>query len=117
MKRLMTAPFVVICALVLIVSSAVAEPAQSKQSKTECDPGKQGRSYSFKFSGYFKADLIYDRVRVTSGNYAIKEGIHYLTIQGMVETADTTAYAVVAVYEDRLKVLGVGREQDRVLRS
>jgi len=72
MKRLMTAPFVVICALVLVVSSAVAEPAQSKQSKTECDSGKQGQSYSFKFSGYFKADLIYDRARVTSGNYAIK---------------------------------------------
>ena len=50
------------------------------------------------------------------GNYAEKKGIHYLTVQGMVETRDTTAYAVVEVHGDRLRVIGVGREPSRVLK-
>jgi hypothetical protein len=30
-----------------------------------------GPAYAFKFSGYFKADFIYDQTRVNSGNYAL----------------------------------------------
>jgi len=51
-----------------------------------------------------------------AGNYAEKDGVHYLTLHGMVETPDTTAYAVVEVYRDHLRVIGHGREPDRVLR-
>jgi len=49
-----------------------------------------------------------------NGNYGIKEGIHYLTLKGMVDT-DQTSYAVINVYEDRLKVIGYGREENRIM--
>lgn len=50
-----------------------------------------------------------------AGNYGERNGVHYLTIRGMVETADTTAYAVIDVYGDRLVVHGRGREPSRTL--
>ncbi|MBS4192626.1 metallophosphoesterase [Bacillus sp. FJAT-49705] len=51
-----------------------------------------------------------------AGNYAVKNGIHYVNLKGMVETADTNSYSVVRVYKDRLEVDGYGRETDRVLK-
>lgn len=50
-----------------------------------------------------------------SGSYAKKRGIHYLTLQGMVETEEHNAYSIVEVYSDHLKVLGFGREPSRIL--
>ncbi len=50
-----------------------------------------------------------------SGNYAKKRGIHYLTLQGMVETENSNAYSIIEVYSDHLKVLGFGREPSRIL--
>ena len=50
-----------------------------------------------------------------AGGHAVKNGIHYLTVQGMVETADTTAYSVVRVEKDRLVIDGRGRQPDLVL--
>ena len=50
-----------------------------------------------------------------AGEYAEHNGLHYLTFKGMVETEDTTAYAVLDVYPDRLKVTGFGRESSRDL--
>jgi manganese-dependent ADP-ribose/CDP-alcohol diphosphatase len=49
------------------------------------------------------------------GGYVERGGIHYVVLQGMVETADTTAYATVDVYDDRIEVHGVGRATSRVL--
>jgi len=49
-----------------------------------------------------------------AGNYAVRGGVHYLTMQGMVDTP-STSYAVVEVAEGRLVVSGFGREHDRVL--
>lgn len=49
------------------------------------------------------------------GSYAKKRGIHYLSLQGMVETEDSNAYSIVEVYSDHLKVLGYGREPGRIL--
>ena len=49
------------------------------------------------------------------GEYAEHNGLHYLTFKGMVETENTTAYAVLDVYPDRLKVTGFGREPSRDL--
>ncbi|MFA5204660.1 MAG: metallophosphoesterase [Lentisphaeria bacterium] len=49
------------------------------------------------------------------GNYGEKRGIHYVTLHGLVETPDTTAYARVALYPDRLVVTGHGREPSRTL--
>ena len=48
------------------------------------------------------------------GTYGIKNGIHYLTLKGMVET-DDSAYSIIDVHQDELKVTGYGRESDRSL--
>jgi manganese-dependent ADP-ribose/CDP-alcohol diphosphatase len=48
------------------------------------------------------------------GNYGKKNGIHYLTLKGMVDT-EHNAYATVKVYHDRLEVEGYGREGYRVM--
>ena len=45
----------------------------------------------------------------------MKNGIHYLTVRGMVETEDTNAYAVVHVSDDRIEIDGRGRQPDQVL--
>ena len=50
-----------------------------------------------------------------AGNYGVRKGIHYLTLKGMVETADTTAYATVDPSTRSLNVDGVEREPDRTL--
>lgn len=51
-----------------------------------------------------------------AGNYAEKNGIHYVNFKGMVETADTNAYSIVRVHPNRLEIKGYGREQNRVLK-
>lgn len=50
-----------------------------------------------------------------AGNYSEKAGIHYLTLQGMVETPDTPAFAAITLHADHIEVNGFGREPDRVL--
>jgi manganese-dependent ADP-ribose/CDP-alcohol diphosphatase len=50
-----------------------------------------------------------------TGNYAFRSGIHYLTFQGIVETADRNAFAVVALKKDAIRVKGFGREPSRTL--
>jgi manganese-dependent ADP-ribose/CDP-alcohol diphosphatase len=49
------------------------------------------------------------------GLYGMHHGIHFLTLNGMVET-ETTAYAVCRIFNDRIEIEGYGREPDRVLR-
>lgn len=49
-----------------------------------------------------------------AGNYGQRDGIHYLTLKGMVDT-EKTSYAVIEVYPDRLVVKGFGRETEREL--
>jgi predicted phosphodiesterase len=51
-----------------------------------------------------------------AGNYGERNGVHYLTLQGVVETPDTTAYAEVVVHESSLEVIGRGREETRTLK-
>ena len=48
------------------------------------------------------------------GAYGMKEGIHYLTLKGMVET-ENSAYSIIHVHQDELKVTGYGSEFDRSL--
>ncbi len=50
-----------------------------------------------------------------AGNYGQKNGVHYVTFPGMVETERTTAFAVVHVQADSLRVVGHGRTPGRVL--
>jgi predicted MPP superfamily phosphohydrolase len=49
------------------------------------------------------------------GNYGRKGRTHYLTLQGMVET-EQTSYTRIQVYADSIKVIGFGREQNRTLK-
>lgn len=49
------------------------------------------------------------------GNYGVKNGIHYLTMNALVETSDTNSHAVIEVHDDYLKVIGYGREPSRLL--
>jgi predicted phosphodiesterase len=52
-----------------------------------------------------------------AGRYHEHQGIHYLNVKGMVETAKDTAYSVVKVYPDRLEIHGFGTEPKRALAS
>ena len=49
-----------------------------------------------------------------AGNYGQSDGIHYLTLKGMVDT-EQSSYSVIEVYADRLVVKGFGRETNRDL--
>ncbi|MGF6172381.1 metallophosphoesterase [Ensifer sp. 4252] len=49
------------------------------------------------------------------GNYGLLDGTHFVNIKGMVETPDTTAYAIVEIHADRMEIRGYGRETDRTL--
>ncbi len=49
------------------------------------------------------------------GNYEEQNGIHYLTLRGMVDTPNKNAFAIIEVYPDRLEVVGYGRELSRTL--
>ena len=48
------------------------------------------------------------------GKYGQKNGIHYLTLKGMVET-ESNAYSIIGIFQDSIKVIGYGRESDRSL--
>jgi len=48
------------------------------------------------------------------GKYGIKNGIHYLTCKGMVDTNET-AYSIIRVYPWHLKIEGYGRESNQTL--
>ena len=50
------------------------------------------------------------------GNFGEQEGLPFVTLRGMVETADTTAYATATLYADRLILTGHGRESSRELK-
>ena len=50
-----------------------------------------------------------------AGSYAVRGGIHFLTLRGLVETPDTSAFALIEVTPEGLRVRGWGREPDRIL--
>ena len=49
------------------------------------------------------------------GNYVAKEGIHYVTFQGMVLGREDTAYAIITLGKKEITIDGVGREPSRTL--
>jgi manganese-dependent ADP-ribose/CDP-alcohol diphosphatase len=51
-----------------------------------------------------------------AGDYILRNRVHYLTFQGMVETADRNAFAVVTLEKQTIVVKGFGREPDRDLK-
>lgn len=50
-----------------------------------------------------------------AGNYAERDGIHYVTFHGMVDTPASSAFAIVEIAGDRLEIQGFGREPSRSL--
>lgn len=50
-----------------------------------------------------------------AGNFGAVDGTYFVNFKGMVDTEDSTAYAIVSVYEDRLEITGFGRETSRTL--
>lgn len=50
-----------------------------------------------------------------AGNFGVVDGTYFINFKGMVDTEDTSAYAIVSVYEDRLDITGFGRETSRTL--
>jgi len=51
-----------------------------------------------------------------AGNYGELDGRHFVTFRGMVDTPDTSAYAIVTLHADRMEIAGFGREEKRTLR-
>jgi calcineurin-like phosphoesterase family protein len=49
-----------------------------------------------------------------AGHYGIHEGVHYLTLKGMVDTKQS-AYALARVYANRIEIEGFEREPSRTL--
>ncbi|BAU91311.1 metallophosphoesterase [Methylorubrum populi] len=49
------------------------------------------------------------------GNYIERDGIHYVNFHGMVDTPDSSAFAIVEIAGDRLEIQGFGREPSRSL--
>jgi hypothetical protein len=104
-----------------------------KRLRAACDAGEKVIIFSHfgiwpqgKFNLWNDTEMLgiieqYDCVKahinghVHEGDYGIKEGIHYLTMEGMMITPDTSAYAVIEVYPDFLKVDGYGRVPKRIL--
>jgi manganese-dependent ADP-ribose/CDP-alcohol diphosphatase len=50
-----------------------------------------------------------------AGAFGERNGVAYVTMKGMVETADTTAFATARLHADRLVLTGHGREPSREL--
>jgi len=50
-----------------------------------------------------------------AGNFGNVDGTYYVNFKGMVDTEDSSAYAIVSVYKDRLDITGFGRETSRTL--
>lgn len=48
------------------------------------------------------------------GDYALKNGVHYVTLKGMVYTNET-AYSIITIDPTHIKIKGFGREKDREL--
>jgi hypothetical protein len=51
-----------------------------------------------------------------AGAYVDSDGFHFLTLDGMVETESTNAYAYAELYRDRLEVVGFGRQESHTLK-
>ncbi len=50
-----------------------------------------------------------------AGNYAMKNGIHYINLKGMVDTENENAYSIITLTDSRIEITGFGREVTRSL--
>jgi len=51
-----------------------------------------------------------------NGDYAERDGVHYLTFKGMVDTESTSAFSNVHITTDSIRIQGHGREPNRGLK-
>jgi hypothetical protein len=51
-----------------------------------------------------------------AGGFALRDGVPFITLHGMVETPDTNAFATAKLYSDRIVISGTGREPSREIR-
>jgi hypothetical protein len=72
MKLLKTTAALALSAILLSAAGNALAEEKLKLGETEAKEDKKCTSYSFKFSGYFKADYSFDQARVSPGNYALK---------------------------------------------
>jgi hypothetical protein len=86
-----------VAALVLLMLGCFAVSAAA---------GDSGPSYTFKFSGYFKADFIYDQTRVNSGDYAL-----YVSERSPINAEDNDIMNITA-RETRFAVDFMWKEED-----
>lgn len=49
-----------------------------------------------------------------AGNYGKKNGVHFLTMKGMVDTEET-AYSIFKISDKQLEIVGFGRESSKIL--
>lgn len=49
------------------------------------------------------------------GSYAVKKGIHHLTLKAVLLTEHKNAFAIATAYPERIEIKGYGREESRVL--
>jgi 3',5'-cyclic AMP phosphodiesterase CpdA len=50
-----------------------------------------------------------------AGGYAVRSGVHHVTVKGVVEAPEAGAYGLIELYPDRLREIGVGAEPSREL--
>jgi manganese-dependent ADP-ribose/CDP-alcohol diphosphatase len=50
-----------------------------------------------------------------AGNYILENGIHFITMQGMVDTENENAFSIVSFSDDKIEIEGMGRETSRSL--
>lgn len=48
------------------------------------------------------------------GGYEMKDGIHYLSLQGMVQ-GEQNSYVIAEIYKDKIVIKGHGREESRIM--
>lgn len=71
MKPLKTTAILMLFAALLSLGGTASAEETLKLGETETREEKKCTSYSFKFSGYFKADYSFDQARVSPGDYAL----------------------------------------------
>ena len=49
------------------------------------------------------------------GGYCVRNGIHHVTMKGMVEAPLKNSYATVKLYPDKMIIAGFGKEESRLL--
>ena len=69
----------------------VSHSSPSAASRHRPRPEDTEPAYTFKFSGYFKADFVYDQTRVNSGNYAL-----YVMERNPIDAPDNDVMSITA---------------------